>query len=44
MLTARLGLKTMHLCRPIPFEENPPKLKDVRKQLIGQIKALASKS
>ncbi|MEW6990737.1 YcjF family protein [Colwelliaceae bacterium 6441] len=44
MLTARLGLKAIHLCRPIPFEENPPKLKDVRKQLISQIKQLANKS
>lgn len=43
MLTARLGLKTMHLCRPIPFEENAPKLKDVRKQLIGQIKLIVNK-
>ena len=40
VLTARLGLKTMHLCRPIPFEEDAPKLKDVRKKLIGQIKSL----
>lgn len=44
MLTARLGLKTMQLCRPIPFEEDAPKLKDVRKQLINQIKTLSSKS
>lgn len=43
MLTARLGLKTMHLCRPIPFEEDGPKLKDVRKQLIGQIKSISNK-
>lgn len=43
MLTARLGLKTMHLCRPIPFEQDAPKLKDVRKQLIGQIKSLTNK-
>lgn len=44
MLTARLGLKTMHLCRPISFEENSPKLKDVRKLLIGQIKSLSNKN
>jgi putative membrane protein len=43
MLTARLGLKTMHLCRPIPFEEDAPKLKDVRKQLMGQIKSIVNK-
>ncbi len=41
MLTARLGLKTMHLCRPIPFDESSPKLKDVRKKLVEQIKALS---
>lgn len=44
MLTARLGLKTMHLCRPLPFENNAPRLKDVRKNLISQIKVLASKN
>ncbi|GLX77393.1 hypothetical protein tinsulaeT_07330 [Thalassotalea insulae] len=44
MLTARLGLKTMRLCRPIPFEDNSPKLKDVRKRIIGQIKQLANKN
>lgn len=43
MLTARLGLKTIELCRPIPFQDNKPTLKDVRKQLITQIKALTSK-
>jgi putative membrane protein len=40
MLTARLGLKTMHLCRPIPFDQDAPKLKDVRKKLLSQIKKL----
>lgn len=44
MLTARLGLKTMQLCRPIPFENDAPKLKDVRKKLIGQIKQLVDKN
>jgi len=44
MLTARLGLKTMHLCRPLPFDENAPQLKDVRKNLISQIKALTSQN
>jgi len=43
MLTARLGLKTMYLCRPLPFEEKAPQLKDIRKSLIQQIKSLASK-
>ncbi|WP_206484466.1 TIGR01620 family protein [Thalassotalea sp. G2M2-11] len=44
MLTARLGLKAMTLCRPIPFDQQSPKLKDVRKQIIGQIKQLANKN
>ena len=44
VLTARLGLKTMHLCRPIPFEQDAPKLKDVRKKLIHQIKELVVKN
>jgi putative membrane protein len=39
MLTARLGAKTMELCRPIPFEEKP-KLTHVRKKIAKQIKSL----
>jgi len=39
MLTARLGAKTMELCRPIPFHEKP-KLTDVRKKIAQQIKSL----
>jgi putative membrane protein len=42
MLTARLGIKTMHLCRPLPFQQQGPKLKDIRKRLVGEIKALIS--
>ncbi|PKG85927.1 TIGR01620 family protein [Colwellia sp. 75C3] len=41
MLTARLGAKTMELCRPIPFEEKP-KLTHVRKKIAQQIKSLLS--
>jgi putative membrane protein len=41
MLTARLGAKTMELCRPIPFKEKP-KLTDVRKKVAQQIKLLVS--
>ncbi len=41
MLTARLGAKTMELCRPIPFEEKP-KLTHVRKKIALQIKSLLS--
>ena len=39
MLTARLGVKTMQLCRPIPFEEKP-KLSQVRKKMLSTIKEL----
>ncbi|MFQ3264251.1 MAG: putative membrane protein [Colwellia sp.] len=41
MLTARLGAKTMVLCRPIPFEDKP-KLMHVRKKIAQQIKSLMS--
>jgi len=41
MLTARLGVKTMQLCRPIPFE-NKPKLTHVRKEMLSTIKGLLS--
>ncbi|WP_448210927.1 YcjF family protein [Colwellia sp. MEBiC06753] len=40
MLTARLGLKTIYLCRPIPFDDNAPKLSQVRKEVVGQIRHL----
>ena len=43
MLTARLGAKTMELCRPIPFKEKP-KLTQVRKKIAQQIKSLVSPS
>lgn len=43
LLTARLGAKTMELCRPIPFEEKP-KLTHVRKKIAQQIKTLISPS
>lgn len=38
MLTARLGIKTISLCRPIPFQNQPPKLNDIRKKILVQIK------
>lgn len=44
MLTARLGLKTIYLCRPMPFDENAPKLSQVRKEVIQQIKQLVPHS
>jgi putative membrane protein len=43
MLTARLGSKTMELCRPIPFKEKP-KLSCVRKKIASQIKLLITNS
>lgn len=43
MLTARLGLKVMKLSRPMPFYEQQPALKHVRREMISQIKSLISK-
>lgn len=40
MLTARLGIRTITLCRPIPFTETPPGVGQVRKQVISQVKGL----
>lgn len=42
MLTARLGLKTMQMCRPIAYEDQAPNLKDVRKKIITKIKEIAN--
>ncbi len=39
MLTARLGIKTMQLCRPLAFDDKP-KLSHVRSQVAEQIKGL----
>ncbi len=44
MLTARLGLRTIYLCRPMPFDDNAPKLSQVRKEVIQQIKQLLPSS
>ncbi|MGL1958820.1 MAG: YcjF family protein [Colwellia sp.] len=43
MLTARLGVKTMQLCRPIPFNDKP-KLGHVRQKMLSTVKGLLSKS
>jgi len=40
MLTARLGVRTIQLCRPIPFTEQSPRLGHVRKEVLNKIKAL----
>ncbi|MFT6919979.1 MAG: putative membrane protein [Cognaticolwellia sp.] len=44
MLTARLGLKAMHLCRPIPFTDDAPKLGDIRQQIVSQVQSLVKRS
>ncbi|WP_286271938.1 YcjF family protein [Thalassotalea hakodatensis] len=45
MLTARLGLQTMKLCRPIAFEQKEaPKLGTIRKQIVSKIVSLSKKS
>lgn len=39
LLTARLGIKAMELCRPLPWlEGEKPRLGDFRRDLIGQLK------
>ncbi len=39
LLTARLGIKAMELCRPLPWiDDDKPRLGDFRRQLIGQVK------
>ncbi|MDN0087358.1 YcjF family protein [Yersinia nurmii] len=39
LLTARLGIKAMELCRPLPWmDDDKPKLGDFRRQLITQLK------
>lgn len=43
MLTARLGLKAMHLCRPIPFSDDAPKLAHIRQQVVSQVQSLVNK-
>ncbi|QDP00625.1 YcjF family protein [Thalassotalea sp. PS06] len=44
MLTAKLGIRTIKLCRPVPFVENPPGIKQVRRQIVGQVRQLMSKA
>lgn len=43
MLTTRLGLSTIKLCRPIAFHKKQPKLSHVRKQILKQVGKLAPK-
>ncbi|WP_037035545.1 YcjF family protein [Rahnella sp. WP5] len=45
LLTARLGIKTMELCRPLPWlEGDKPKLGDFRRELVGKLKNSMVKS
>lgn len=45
LLTARLGIKAMELCRPLPWiDDDKPRLGDFRRQLVGQVKEALQKS
>ncbi len=45
LLTARLGIKAMELCRPLPWiADDKPRLGDFRRELIGQLKETLRKS
>nr|WP_085820113.1 TIGR01620 family protein [Klebsiella pneumoniae] len=45
LLTARLGIKAMELCRPLPWiTDDKPRLGDFRRELIGQLKETLQKS
>lgn len=45
LLTARLGIKAMELCRPLPWIENDkPRMGDFRKQIMVQLKEAFSKA
>ena len=44
LLTARLGIKAMEVCRPLPWiDGDKPKLGDFRRELIGQLKETLNK-
>ena len=43
MLTARLGIRTVHLCRPLPFNQDTPSINSVRQILVGKLKQLIIK-
>ncbi|HCT3873904.1 TPA: TIGR01620 family protein [Klebsiella michiganensis] len=45
LLTARLGIKAMELCRPLPWiADDKPRQGDFRRELIGQLKETLQKS
>lgn len=43
LLTARLGIKAMELCRPLPWLEDKPRLGDFRRELLTQVKDMVQK-
>ena len=44
LLTARLGIKAMEVCRPLPWiDGDKPRLGDFRRELIGQLKETLNK-
>ncbi len=44
VLTARLGIRTMQACRPLPFsEEEKPRLKNIRREIIFSLKGVFEK-
>ncbi len=41
VLTARVGLRAMNACRPLPFvEEEKPRLKEIRREIMSSLKGL----
>jgi putative membrane protein len=41
ILTARVGLQAMALCRPLPFQtEEKPRLKEIRWEIVSSLKGL----
>jgi hypothetical protein len=45
LLTARLGMRTMEACRPLPWcADEKPKVGELRKRLIGQLAGYLNKS
>lgn len=45
LLTARLGIKAMELCRPLPWmNDDKPRLGEFRRQLVAQLKETLSKT
>ena len=45
LLTARLGLRTIEACRPLPWcADEKPRLGELRKRLVGQLAGYLRKS